>query len=313
MRRRSQESGVRSQETETRGQRSEIRTPRSKVGGIKTGTGSYRLQRGKRRSQETEDRGQESGVRSQNRSWATILVFLILLALGTGASAADKPDYTREFVEASTAYDENRLPEAIQGWNRLLEEGQDLPAVLFNLGNAYYRNGDLGEAILAYRHAQTLAPRDPDIRANLGFAAQTAGITLPERNPLMGKLLEVSQSEWVRMTILCYWILFGLLGLWIVRPRFSFALRPLASGITLLLLIALAGLWAQHSLRATPEGVVMREGQKVLSSPLDSATPILAIPEGAIVRQMDQHGSWVEVEYEDTSGWLPASAITSVL
>jgi len=251
-------------------------------------------------------RSQKTGV-----LWSLLLATLLLgAALSTSAT---EPDYTRTFVEASKDYDENRLPEAIQGWSRLVEEGQNLPAVLFNLGNAYYRNGDLGEAILAYRHAQTLAPRDPDIRANLGFAAQTAGISLPERNLLMSKLLEVSKTEWTGMAILCYWLLFMALGLWIVRPRFSFVLRPLAGGITVLLLIALAGLWAQHSLRATPEGVVMSEGQKVLSSPLESATPILAIPEGAIVRQVDQHGAWIEVEYEGTSGWLPSAAVSSVL
>ncbi len=241
------------------------------------------------------------------------LVLLLFLALCASGMAAGTPDYTRTFVEASKAYDENRLPAAIADWESLVKEGQVLPAVLFNLGNAYYRNGDLGEAIRAYRHAQTLAPRDPDIRANLGFAAQTAGITLPARNPLMAKLLELSQSEWAQFASICYWVLFGVLAAWIAFPRFGFALRPLAGGITLLLLLALAGLWAQHRLRATPECVVMSEGQKVLSSPLESATPILAIPEGAIVRQVDQHGAWVEVQYESTSGWLPATVILPVL
>jgi len=242
-----------------------------------------------------------------------MILSAVVLLLSATATFAIEPDYTRAFVEASTAYDENRLPDAIQGWEALLQKGQVLPAVLFNLGNAYYRNGDLGKAILAYRHAQTLAPRDPDIRANLGFAAQTAGITLPVRNPLMAKLLEVSQSEWITFASACYWALFLMLAVWIGLPRFAFALRPLAGGMTLLLLLALSGLWAQNGLRATPECVVMSEDQTVLSSPLDSATPILAIPEGAIVRQLDQHGAWVEVEYESTSGWLPASALLAVL
>lgn len=278
----------RSQKTGARGQRAE-------VGGIRTGTGSYRLQRWDR------------------RNWATIGVLLMLLVLGTGASAADQPDYTRTFVEASKAYDDNRLPEAIQGWESLLQSGQVLPPVLFNLGNAYYRNGNLGEAIRAYRHAQTLAPRDPDIRANLGFAAQTAGISLPERNPLVARLLEFSRAEWGGFATACYGLLFIALAIWITVPRLRFVVRPLSGALVLLLLIALAGLWAYHDLRATPECVVMSGEQKVLSSPLESATPILAIPEGAIVRQVDRHGHWAEIQYESTRGWLPAGAVEPVL
>ncbi len=237
----------------------------------------------------------------------------MLLALGTGAIGADQPDYTRTFVEASRAYDENRLPEAITGWESLLNEGQILPEVLFNLGNAYYRNGNLGPAILAYRHAETLAPRDPDIRANLGFATQTAGVALPARNPVMARLLDISQAEWMGFASACFWILFVVLAIWIAAPRFGFVVRPLAGALALLLLIALAGLWAHHELRATPECVVMSGDQKVLSSPLESATPILAIPEGAIVRQLDQHGPWIEIQFESSRGWLPATAVTPVL
>ena len=104
------------------------------------------------------------------------LTSLLSAAVGAHPQAAEFDDI---FVAATQAYDENRLPDAIQGWESLLHANQVLPEVLYNLGNARYRHGDLGQAIWAYRHAQRLAPRDPDIRANLNLAAQSAGITLP--------------------------------------------------------------------------------------------------------------------------------------
>lgn len=238
---------------------------------------------------------------------------LLLLFSFAPAARAATPDPTRTFVEAARAYDENRLADAIAGWESLLDQGQVLPDVLFNLGNAYYRNGQLGRAIRAYRHAQTLAPRDPDIRANLGFAAQTAGIPLPARHPVAALLLDASRSEWLAVASAAFWLLGLSLAAGLLWPRARFALRPAAAAGALLLALALAGLAAHHRLRQIPEAVVMLPGQKVLSGPLDTSTPLLAIPEGAIVRQLDRRGAWVEIQTDSTRGWLPASALQPVL
>ena len=254
-----------------------------------------------------------STLRPFHFSSLLLFSFLITLTSAPPAARAAAPDHTRTFVEAAKAYDDNRLPDAIAGWESLLNQGQELPAVLFNLGNAYYRHGDIGAAICAYRHAQTLAPRDPDIRANLGFAAQTAGITLPVRRPPVSVLLQVSHREWRTAAIIMFWLLFLALAAWIAWPRYRFISRPAIAAAALLFALTVAGLWAHRDLRHSPERVVMIPGQKVFSGPLDTSTPLLAIPEGAIVRQLDRRGPWLEVEYASTRGWLPAAATATVL
>ena len=241
--------------------------------------------------------------------WMAAFFILAATALAAPEGVAR---FERTFADAAKAYDENRLPEAIAGWQALADEGQALPEVLFNLGNAYYRHGDLGEAILAYRRAQRLAPRDPDIHANLGFAAQSAGIELPARRPLAALLLDFSRAEWLGFGAVCFWLLAGALAVWIAWPRFRFAARPAAAGLAALLLLALAGLALHRELDQTPEGVVMTREQKILSSPLETATPLLAVPEGAIVRMRENRGTWVEVELGETRGWLPAAALAPV-
>ena len=241
--------------------------------------------------------------------WIAAFFILATTALAAPEGVAR---FERTFADAAKAYDENRLPEAIAGWQALADEGQALPEVLFNLGNAYYRHGDLGEAILAYRRAQRLAPRDPDVRANLGFAAQSAGIELPARKPLAALLLDFSRAEWVGFGTICFWLLAGALAVWIAWPRFRFVARPAAAVLAALLLLALAGLALHRDLDRTPEGVVMAAGQKVLSSPLETATPLLAVPAGALVRMRENRGTWIEVEIGETRGWLPAAALAPV-
>ena len=253
------------------------------------------------------------GARVQSSGFRVggIVVWLLLAATTALAAPEGEARFERTFADAAKAYDENRLPDAIAGWESLVAEGQNQPETLFNLGNAYYRNGNLGKAILAYRRAQRLAPRDPDIRANLGFAAQSAGIELPARKPLATLLLDFSRAEWLGFGAVCFWLLAGALAVWIAWPRARFAVRPAAAVLSALLL-ALAGLGLHRNLERVSEGVVMSTGQKVLSSPLETATPLLAVPEGAIVRMRESRGTWIEVELGETRGWLPAAALAPV-
>lgn len=257
---------------------------------------------------------QNSGFRIQDGQirFLSLCLFCSFFFILAGAAMA-APDYTRTFAEAARAYDENRLPDAIAGWESLVQDGQALPEVLFNLGNSYYRNGNIGKAIRAYRHAQTLSPRDPDIRANLGFAAQSAGISLPVRSPLTALLLDASLHEWWVFGSACFWLLSLSLGGWILWPQFRFVTRPATTAFFLLLLVALAGWTAHHRLQRIPECVVMVNNQKVLSGPLETATPILAIPEGSIVRKLDARGTWIEIQEDTTRGWLPAAALAPVM
>ena len=55
-------------------------------------------------------------------------------------------------------------------WRTLIAAGGDNAAAWFNLGNAELRAERLGEAIIAYRRAERLAPFDDDVAANLAEA-----------------------------------------------------------------------------------------------------------------------------------------------
>ncbi|NCF39529.1 MAG: SH3 domain-containing protein [Planctomycetia bacterium] len=56
------------------------------------------------------------------------------------------------------------------GWRTVIAAGGDNAAAWFNLGNAELRAERLGEAIVAYRRAERLAPFDDDVAANLAEA-----------------------------------------------------------------------------------------------------------------------------------------------
>ena len=100
-----------------------------------------------------------------------LLIFILLLFFSGGSCfAADTPSAEELYFEANRAYKEDRYPEAIDGYLELIGQGYVNGHLYYNLGNAYFRAGQIGRAILNYKRAELLIPRDADLNFNLRYA-----------------------------------------------------------------------------------------------------------------------------------------------
>src|SRR3954451_11594538 len=101
---------------------------------------------------------------------AHVLVLCGMLFPGA-ATASDAGARQRTFVRALEVFDAAKAPrdyrESAALLESLLADGFRNGAVYYNLGNAYYRAGEYGRAIAAYRKAKAYRPRDPYLEANL--------------------------------------------------------------------------------------------------------------------------------------------------
>jgi len=93
---------------------------------------------------------------------------IVSFLAATGWTAAETPEELFELGNA--AYEDNRFAEAIEAYQTVARYGIRDPRLEYNLGNAYFRMGDLGRAILHYERARMLSPTDRDVRANLELA-----------------------------------------------------------------------------------------------------------------------------------------------
>ena len=59
---------------------------------------------------------------------------------------------------------------AIVSYEQILEDGSNHPVLYYNLGNAFYRLNQIGNAVWAYEKGLQLDPRDKDLRFNLSLA-----------------------------------------------------------------------------------------------------------------------------------------------
>jgi tetratricopeptide (TPR) repeat protein len=74
------------------------------------------------------------------------------------------------FKRGNAAYEQGQYEAAAEAYRSLLRYEIRDPVVEYNLGNAEFRLGRLGQAILHYERAKRLDPVEPDIRTNLEFA-----------------------------------------------------------------------------------------------------------------------------------------------
>ncbi|HKS35655.1 MAG TPA: tetratricopeptide repeat protein [Verrucomicrobiae bacterium] len=237
----------------------------------------------------------------------------MLCLLGRLPSLANDADSS--FESANKLYEQGRFIDAAASYQKILQTGRVSAALHFNLGNALFKSGQVGRAILNFRLAQQLAPRDPDIRANLQFARNSVGAGGSRATDRWRRWVHrLTLNEWTAVTVAALWLWFGLLVAGQLRPGFKRALRGYTAiaGATALLLgtgLGLAFYDRFHTLWAvvvTPESVV-RYG------PLEESQSHYKLRDGAEVIVTDRQNGWLEVvDSAGRKGWLRRDQVVSL-
>ena len=89
------------------------------------------------------------------------------------AASLASADLDATFDRGVAAYREGKWEEAEGAWRAMAEAGVHDPRVEYNLGNAAWKQGRLGEAIWRWERARRLDPDDRDLRSNLALARHT--------------------------------------------------------------------------------------------------------------------------------------------
>lgn len=234
------------------------------------------------------------------RFCSCLFVVLLLTALNVSAAV---------FEDANRLYEQGKYAEAIPLYQNLLKSGHRSPGVLFNLGNAHFKNGELGRAIYHYRVAQQIAPRDPDIQANLRFARERVSGSISIQPSLAERLLRrITLDEVAGATALFLWIFLGLLSLGRWRPTLRQSLRPLAIAIAALLAASAAILAAAWSAASHAVAVITVPQAVVRLGPLAESQTAYTANDGAELRVLSRRDDWIQVsDRSNRSGWLDSA------
>jgi tetratricopeptide (TPR) repeat protein len=240
-----------------------------------------------------------------NKMLQSVGVVLLLLA---SASAARGEATSDTFLQANKLYEEAKYSQAAAMYEELIHSGHVSPALYFNAGNAWFKTGQIGRAIYDYRRAEQLAPRDPDIRANLEIARSKAGTSsagLPGSRwtRWVGRL---TLNEWSVAASAAVAALFIVLTARQLSSAFGKSSGGLvcilaAGGVFLLICLGLSidQQWLEKtSIVIEPEAVVRR-------GPLEESQSAFTAHDGAEMVVLGRDGDWLQVtDAAHHVGWL---------
>jgi tetratricopeptide (TPR) repeat protein len=221
---------------------------------------------------------------------------LLLLAIALFSLNLHAADTVSSFDAANKLYEQGKYADAVAAYDQLLKSG-DTAAVYYNRGNALFKLNQLGRAIASYRQAQSLAPRDPDLRANLQSARTRARGGTPYHAERWRVWLEqLTLNEWTLLTALAVWLLFLLLALAQWRPDLKIKLGKYttSAGVAALLF----GLCLGIQLNAgyfTRSAIVIASEAEVRNGPLDEAPPVYKVRDGLELNILDEKDNWLQV------------------
>ena len=213
------------------------------------------------------------------------------------------------FESANRLYEQGEFREAAEAFESLTSShGQSLGAY-FNAGNAWFKAGELGRAVAAYRQAERIAPADPDVIANLGFVlAKATGQPPEEIDPVRQRYTGLAPSQWANAAGAFIW-------LWLLAMaarEFSPGFRNGAKGYVALLgaiaaCLAIVAVIAHRDLDQRFAVSILNQGIARFG-PLEESQVAFKLFDGQECRVQDEKDGWIRILAEDgQSGWIPAS------
>jgi len=244
-------------------------------------------------------------------------LLVLLVAVGAPQVAHGQDEL---FQQGNQFYQAEDWSEAISAYENLLAAGFEGADLYYNLGNAYFKKGELGRSILNWERAAAIQPGEPDLRANLDLAGS---LTIDVIEPLPEFWLLGVWSWWLHLIPYTALVLF-VGGSWLLLVGGSitrilgrsdgssrWGTRAASVGAVVLVLAGANLVVRELGLGQADRGVILLEAVQVRSAPSeDEDLTLFEIHEGTRVRIDQRAGLWAEIVLEDGKvGWVPVEAM----
>lgn len=222
-------------------------------------------------------------------------------------------------IKAEKAYDSKKYKEAIADYEQLIKDGYRSYELYFNLGNAYYRNNEMGKAIYYYELARKEEPNDEDVRINLGIAAAKTIDKIDAKENFFisavktNVLSSFSTNSWAWLSIISLavaCILFFIFINSVILIVKRIALFVSSVSLICFFVTYFLGYSALKSRVENKFAIITVHEIKVMNEPTQTATSKFSLHEGTKIRVVENNGDWVLIKLDNgNEGWVKLSDV----
>lgn len=256
-----------------------------------------------------------------NRLYIYILCTLFYTTINAQslATKGDSAYMNKDYHKAITLYEDALKSEGVSA------------AILYNLGNTYYKAGNNGKAILYYERALMLDPNDNDIITNLNLVRNNLIDKTVENQSLIVKVWNsiiniFDANTWAWITFVFFIILIGLVSCYLFSNKIKIRKLGFFGGIVSLIMFIFTVLISITSAKKSSISnfAIVIEESTMLSTtphtPIKQSEEALLLHEGAKVEIIDSVVSstdsicniWYVVKIHDNRAWIKSTSIEKI-
>lgn len=242
------------------------------------------------------------------------LLFVLLVSVRLCVHAQNPSDLIQS---GNTLYESGAFEDALKSYEAAMVDAHGVN-LYFNAGNAAFKTGALGKAILYYERAKKIDPTAEDVNNNLQIANAKV-VDRIESLPSLGveNLWGVltSQSKlntWAWLAIVFNFIGFAVLAVRLFTVKLVLKRTLLIAGLVVFFCgLGFYGLSraANSRLNRSTEAIVLAPSIIVRNAPSDSSQEAFVLHEGTKIKIISTQENWNEIKIANGSvGWMPSDA-----
>jgi hypothetical protein len=241
---------------------------------------------------------------------------VVLLFVTAGRADAQTPQQL--FQQANLLYQQGKMTEARDAYASILHAGYVSGELYYNLGNTYYKTGDIAHAILWYERARRLMPQDDDLQHNL----QLANLLIVDRIDPTPRLFVWDYWDGLKnafsLTGITWWVYgafllaIGVSCLVVLARSYrwrkaGFIVGAAATTVFVFLLVVMIA--KVSDLRRTDFAIVTTSIASIKNSPDPKSSDAFVLHGGVKVQITDAVSEWVKIRLADGKvGWMEKDA-----
>ncbi|MBN2426317.1 MAG: tetratricopeptide repeat protein [Calditrichaceae bacterium] len=248
----------------------------------------------------------------------SVILFIIFI-FSTGLAS----EWESAFEEGNQLYRKGQYEQAIEVYESIIKNGMESGELYYNLGNAYYKTNQIGEARLNYERAAQFLKNDEALKQNLELVKLQLvdQIIIPPKFILIQwwdqllNVLSLNILTWITILLLFLVLTSSAVLLYLRTRRGRLgSLRMIQRIILIIFIIFLVLLLNKIYVFETEEfAIILKPSVTIHASPDSKGTEVFILHEGTKVRLMRGEENWYEIRLDDgKTGWLEKNNVEKI-